>query len=278
MADTQNSYPEYVEADLNYSIDSGQMPVTETRDLSEFKTVTERINHSYVPQRMRIANGRLTWDEFDLEGNGFEFVKHDTTVRDFYDEQELRDVYHPEMVQLIKARSGASRVVVFDHTLRSYEQDKKMRLRTPVHSVHNDYTEWSARKRVADLMGEEADSLLAKRFAIIQVWRPINTPIEEDPLAISDGATLDEDRDLLVAERRYPNRVGQTFRVAHNPRHKWYYLPRMQRDEAIIFKVYDSLKDGRPRYTAHSAFIDPTMPANPNRRESIEIRSFAFYD
>ncbi|MFM1813530.1 MAG: hypothetical protein RLZ98_225 [Pseudomonadota bacterium] len=277
MADTQG-FPDFVEAHLNYSVDSGVMPVTETRDVSQFETVTERINHSYVPQRMRINNGRLRFDDFDLDRNGFVFAKHETQMKDFYDEQELRDVYHPEMVELIKAKSGASRVYVFDHTVRSYEKDKKMRLRTPVHSVHNDYTEWSARKRVADFMGEEAGALLAKRFAVIQTWRPINKAIEEDPLAISDGATLDEDKDLLLAERRYPDRVGQTYRVAHNPKHQWYYLPRMARDEIIVFKVYDSARDGRARYTAHTAFKDPMMPENPNRRESIEIRTFAFFD
>lgn len=270
-------FPDFVEADLNYSIDSGLMPVTETKDLGTYETVTERRNHSYVPQRMKIHNGRKHWNSFQLDRNGFEFVNHQTKVRDFYDDQELRDVYHPEMVELIKAHSGASRVFVFDHTVRSYEKGKEMRLRTPVHSVHNDYTEWSAPKRVRDFMGDEADALLARRFAIIQVWRPINTPIEEDPLAISDGATLDEN-DLLLAERRYPDRVGQTYRVAYSPKHTWYYLPRMQRDEAIMFKVYDSARDGRARYTAHTAFVDPAMPANPNRRESIEIRSFAFFD
>ena len=272
------SFPDFIEVELNYSIDTGEMPVTATRDVSQYETVTERINHTYVPQKMKIHNGRLCFDDFDLDRNGFEFVNHPTKVKDFYDDQEIRDVYHPEMVELIKAKSGASRVFVFDHTVRSHEKDKQMRLRTPVHSVHNDYTEWSARKRVQDFMGNEADALLAKRFAIIQVWRPINNPIEEDPLAISDGRTLNEDTDLLLAERRYPNRVGQTYRVAYNPEHTWYYLPRMTRDEAIIFKVYDSARDGRARYTAHTAFADPTTPENPNRRESIEIRSFAFFD
>lgn len=277
MADTQ-TFPDYIEVDLNYSVDVGVVSVTETKDVSQFETVTERINHNYVPQRMRINNGRLCFDTFDLDKNGFVFARHETKVRDFYDEQELRDVYHPEMEALIKSVSGASRVYVFDHTLRSYNKDKMMRLRTPVHSVHNDYTEWSARKRVQDFMGDEAESLLAKRFAIIQTWRPINLPIEEEPLAISDGATLDPETDLLLAERRYPDRIGQTYRVAHSPRHEWYYLPRMRREEIIVFKVYDSARDGRARYTAHTAFKDPLTPANPNKRESIEIRSFAFFD
>ncbi len=51
----------------------------------------------------------------------------------------------------------------------------------------------------------------------------------------------------------------------------------MRRDEALVFKVYDSMKDGRARWTAHSAFDDPTAPPNARPRESIEIRTLAFF-
>ena len=51
-------------------------------------------------------------------------------------------------------------------------------------------------------------------------------------------------KDLIAAERRYPDRVGETYQIAYNPEHEWYYFPMMLRDEAIVFKVYDS-KIGR---------------------------------
>ena len=277
MTDQHAGEPAFTEAELNYSIDTGVVPVTETKDLGGYVTVTERHNNTYVRHKVKIRNARSLFDTFDLERNGFTFVKHPTQVKDFYDEQEIVSVYYPEMVQLVKEQSGARDVFIFDHTVRSRVEGKDMRLREPVHSVHNDYTEWSARKRVQDFMGDEAEALLAKRFAVVQVWRPINQPIEEEPLAISDGAFLDE-KDLILAERKYAHRVGQTYRVAYNEQHKWYYLPRMQRDEAIVFKVYDSVRDGRARYTAHTAFSDPHTPPNPNPRESIEIRTFAFFD
>ncbi len=83
--------------------------------------------------------------------------------------------------------------------------------------------------------------------------------------------------DFVISERRYPNRVGQTYSVKYNPKHMWYWFPRMRRDEALVFKVYDSLKDGRARWTAHTAFDDPTAPPNARPRESIEIRTMAFF-
>src|ERR1700731_5371939 len=90
------------------------------------------------------------------------------------------------------ATGGARRVVVFDHTLRTAGQDLRepAKIREVVRRVHNDYTEWSAPKRVRDLLPDEADELLQRRFAIVQVWRPIRHPVECRPLAIADAQSL----------------------------------------------------------------------------------------
>ena len=146
----------------------------------------------------------------------------------------------------------------------------------PVLSVHNDYTEWSGPQRVRDLLPADADDLLSRRFAIIQVWRAIDRPIQSNPLGMIDARTV-APQDLIAAERRYPSRVGETYQVKFNPAHAWYYFPMLRRDEAIIFKVYDSLNDGRARFTPHSAFADPTTPADAPPRQSIEIRTIAFF-
>jgi hypothetical protein len=167
---------------------------------------------------------------------------------------------------------------VFDHTLRtaSDRQRESQKIRDIVSRVHNDYTEWSGPQRVRDVAPAEADALLSRRFAIIQVWRPIRLPVESFPLAICDARSVSFD-DFVISERRYPNRVGQTYAITYNPQHKWFWFPRMRREEAIVFKVFDSLKDGRARWTAHTAFDDPTSPPNARPRESIEIRTLAFF-
>ena len=204
--------------------------------------------------------------------------RHDTKVADFYNEDDVRRVYYPEMEALVKAESGASRVVVFDHTLRTGDDAMReaRKIREVVPRVHNDYTEWSAPQRVRDLLPDEADALLKRRFAIVQVWRPIRHPVESFPLALCDARTIATD-DLIVSERRYQHRVGQTYAITYNPDHAWFWFPRMRREEAIVFKVFDSLKDGRARFTAHTAFDDPTSPPNARPRESIEIRTLAFF-
>ncbi len=228
--------------------------------------------------RVTLHNGRPLVDQFELERDGFRFVPHETKMTDFFDATQIERVYYPEMEALIKAQSGAKRVVVFDHTLRTEDEALRERaqIREVVRRVHNDYTEASAPKRVRDLMGDEAEELLKGRFAIIQVWRPIRHPVETWPLAICDARSLDE-KDLIVTERRYQNRTGQTYAIRHNPDQHWYWFPRMRRDEALVFKVYESLRDGRARWTAHTAFDDPSSPPGARPRESIEIRTLAFF-
>ena len=199
-------------------------------------------------------------------------------MKDFYDEDEIRNVYYPEMVELIKAESGAKRVVVFDHTLRTADDELReaKKIREVVRRAHNDYTEWSGPQRVRDILPDEAEDLLTRRFAIIQVWRPIRHPVETFPLAICDARSVAFE-DFIISERLYQDRKGQTYACAYNPKHHWYWFPRMRREEALVFKVYDSQKEGVARWTAHTAFEDPTTPPNARPRESIEIRTLAFF-
>ena len=267
--------PETIEATLNYIVDDGSKVFTIVASPGGSDA---RSGGASDPHRMRIYNGRPHVKEFDLETSGFRFVPHDTKVADFYDEDEIRRVYYPEMVELIKAESGAKRVVVFDHTLRTADDEAResKQIREVVRRVHNDYTEWSAPQRVRDILPDEAEDLLKRRFAIIQAWRPIRYPVETYPLAMADARTLSPD-DMIVSERRAAGRIGQTYAIKYNPKHKWFWFPRMRREEAYVFKVFDSLKDGRARWTAHTAFDDPTTPPHARPRESIEIRTMAFF-
>jgi len=262
--------------EIPYTANTGEKLVNETFGPGN---LSRRREGTIESRPMPMENGRPMAASFKLEVNGFVFVEHKTAMKSFFDEQELKAVYYREVEELIKRESGATRVVLFDHTLRSGDQaEREARLiREPVVSAHNDYTEWSGPQRVRDLLPDEADELLKKRFAIIQVWRAINKPIESNPLAMVDAHTIAFE-DLLVAERRYPTRVGQTYRLAYNPAHRWIYFPKMTRDEALVFKVYDSSKDGRARFTAHTSFTDPATPPGAAPRQSIEARALAFFD
>lgn len=271
----RDTAPQTIEPIVNYLVNDGTEVFTYTGGPGSLDV---RSGGQVDPRKVVMQNGRPHVNEFKLDVDGFRFVRHDTKVRNFLDEDEIKRVYYPEMVDLIKAESGAKRVVVFDHTLRTADDAfrEQQKIREVVRRAHNDYTEWSGPQRLRDILPDEADELLKQRFAIIQVWRPIRYPVETHPLAIADARSVDT-KDFIISERRYPNRVGQTYAIAYNPKHKWFWFPRQARDEALVFKVYDSAKDGRARWTAHTAFDDPTSPPNARPRESIEIRTLAFF-
>ena len=264
-----------IAAELVYGINTGVKPVNETMGPGD---MSRRWTGSFAEHAMTIRNGRPLRDTFKLDEQGFEFVDHATAMGDFFDPDELRTVYYREAEQLVAEVTGAKRVMLFDHTLRSGDEavrNAKL-VREPIKSVHNDYTEWSGPQRVHELLPDEAESLLARRFAVVQVWRAIGRPIERDPLAICDARSL-APGDLMASERRYPDRVGETYQVTHNPAHHWFYFPQMTRDEALVFKVFESATDGRARFTAHTSFTDPATAADAPPRESIEVRTLAFF-
>jgi hypothetical protein len=264
------------EAFLNYSVDTGEKPAS-YGGISSAEADKKRTG-KYQEHKMAIHDGRAVADKLSLEREGFILVRHETKVKDFYDEIEVRSVYYPEIEQLVRETSGAKRVLVFDHTLRS--ADSAMReakqISGPVRNAHNDYTEWSGPQRVRDLLPNEAEELLKGRFAVIQVWRPIRHPVQREPLAIADARSIGT-RELFPSSRVYPDRVGEVYHCGFSPQHRWYYFPHMQRNEAVVFKTFDSSKDGRARWTAHTAFDDPTSPPDASPRESIEMRTLAFF-
>jgi hypothetical protein len=248
-----------------------------------------------------------------LDSNGFEFVHHRTSLspESFLDAKVVKDMYYKEMERLLLDNiTGSKRVIIFDHNVRSAGLDlfgnknsedrygkvqtKKVSVSGPVLFAHNDYTHRSGPMRLSALTKgagsggsyvaekplltiEEADSLLQKRFAIVQVWRPINKPVQDVPLAILDARSV-KPEEFVESRLVYPDREGFTYLIAPNPAHQWYFAPRMDRDEAMLFKCYDTQLDGRARFTAHSAFELPDVPEDAPKRESIEIRAFVFFD
>jgi len=271
----QESAPAF-EAALNYLADATETP--ESYGGVSQSLADQKRKGKYEEHRMPIYNGRAIADRLSLEREGFILVKHETRMKDFYDEDEVRSVYYKETEELVKQTSGAQRVLVFDHTLRSADATtrEEKNISGPVRNAHNDYTEWSGPQRVRDLLPNQAEELLKNRFAVVQTWRPINKPVQREPLAIADARSIGT-RELIPSARIYPDRRGEVYHSTFNPEHRWYYFPNMQRNEAMVFKTFDSMKDGRARWTAHCAFDDPTAPPDAPPRESVEMRTIAFF-
>jgi hypothetical protein len=139
-----------------------------------------------------------------------------------------------------------------------------------------DHTVKSGPQRVHELLPEEADELLRGRVQIINLWRPIHGPVRDFPLAVCDASTVRPD-DLVAADLIYRHRVGETYQVIYNPAHRWFYVPEMRTDEALLLKCFDTRTDGTARFAPHTGFVDPTTPADAPPRQSIEVRTLVFH-
>lgn len=282
---TQVSMPASIEAGIVYLVYTGEAPV-----FHQSLSAAERMAMAGTREKkvMTIRNGRLNSMQFSLDAEGFALAEHFTKVTDFFDDEQLSSIYTPEVEKLVTRHSGASKVIVFDHTRRSSDAAtrEKQNARDPVSAAHADYNDNSAMQRLEDVLGDKAGERLGKRFSIINVWRSMNSVIQEWPLAVCDARTINNSL-LYSTVRQAPiraepsfeySRASETRHAAYDADNKWFYFPNMDRNEALLFKNYDTLTDGTARYSMHTAFEDPNTPANPAPRESIESRVFAFYD
>ena len=130
---------------LNYIQDNGEKLFTYTGGPGSLDV---RTGGSPDPRQVVIRNGRDR--DFALDRDGFRFVRHDTKVGDFFDEEEVRGLYYREMVELVARRAAPCAWSVFDHTLRTADDELRetRKIREVVRRVHNDYTEWSGPQRV----------------------------------------------------------------------------------------------------------------------------------
>lgn len=225
-----------------------------------------------------IHDVRPLLSDLSLDVNGFVVINAPIMAADPRDNAAIVDGYYAACAAAVKAYTGAKRVHAFDHNVRNKElaAEPDSGISTPVRFAHNDYTEQSAPQRVRDLFGAEADTLLARRYLFINLWRPLRQPVMDVPLAVCDAGSLGL-ADFVATSLRYAEREGQVYSLRHNPAQRWCYVSQMRPDEAFLLKCFDSAEDGRARYTAHGAFRDPEAAPDVPTRMSIEVRTIAFF-
>ncbi|KAJ7583930.1 hypothetical protein C8J56DRAFT_195275 [Mycena floridula] len=193
------------------------------------------------PHNLTVHNLRGKEDSVSLDTAGFQFCSGEVPKHTaFVNDEEIRAEYYPECVEHIKQQTGASRVVIFDHTIRRRRPgiiDSSPETRQPVPSAHVDQTPNSAEARVSrHLPAEEVPELLKHRYQIINLWRPINHAATDWPLALCDFRSVDT-TNVMPIELRYPNREpGETYGIQHNPSQKWNYLYGMKPTEFVLIK------------------------------------------
>ncbi|KAL3161264.1 hypothetical protein ABBQ38_009625 [Trebouxia sp. C0009 RCD-2024] len=251
------------------------------------ESVSKVTNLEHVEIEVPMTDLRTIEDKkgrFTLHDNGFQLEQlHVPSDIDWTNNAEVAARYYPRVADLLKRVAGASRVHIFDHTIRmgsarsvkAAQADPDPRGK-PVSRVHVDYTVKSGPERLQAVLPDEAERLMKTPFAVIQVWRPLRGPVDESPLGMIDASSVAKE-DLLPYTLHFPGRTGYNYAAKHNPEHRWYYAKGINTDEAYVFVCYDS-RDGRARFTPHTGFKDPTTSPDAPQRQSVETRAYVFWE
>ncbi|KIC42396.1 hypothetical protein RA27_03225 [Ruegeria sp. ANG-R] len=208
------------------------------------------------------TNGSVS---FDNDSVGFLTVP--STVSTFDQVHAWQDTYDQELTTLLRREVGATEAIIFDHTVRI---DDPNATRKPARNVHSDYSPEGAHQRLIDILGAaKAAEWSEGHYGFINVWRPIEDPINSAPLGFVRPSSV-ADEDWLLLDLIYPDRKGHIMGLVANPNHEWVYQSRMTPDEVAIFNIYDNR--GKPS-VAHSALDMVEDPAINTVRQSIESRT-----
>ncbi len=202
--------------------------------------------------------------------DGVAFARVPTRVESFT-EGDWRSIYDRELTELLSRELGAKEVIVFDHTVRV---DDPNSARRPARNVHCDYSADGARRRLRDLLGEERASEWSRgHYAFVNIWRPVDDPINSAPLGFVRPSSVRED-DWVPIELIYPDRIGHIMGLVANEAHQWVYRSKMTPDEVAFFNIHDNR--GRPS-VGHSA-LDLVEDRDVDTiRKSVESRTLIRY-
>ena len=229
------------------------------------------ISPELAPTQIDVIDQRLATVELAFDTASVGFGSLPSKVAGFGDADDWQDTYGQELTQLLRENLAAKEVVIFDHTVRIDDPNAD---RKPARNVHSDYSRDGAEQRLIDILGADVAAGWAKgHYAFINVWRPIDAPINSAPLGFILPETVADD-DWILLDLIYPDRKGQIMGLAANADHQWVYLSKMTPDEVACFNIYDNR--GRPSI-AHSALDMVEDPTVKTIRKSIESRTLVRY-
>lgn len=254
------------------------------------------------PYDVTVRDGRGLEDHFTLDVQGFKLAKHETAVQDFSDNEVIASVYAKEIAELVKRETGADFVATTNWMVRT---SGDIADNSAVNNyAHNGGVQPVAgeahvdtNKKSSAMMAEKAYQKFFpgqpayKRCIVMSNWRTFSPPPQDWPLAMCDYRSVAEDEgypNTLVVVDKEPTKEEQRAVIAdedirptayiftHNPNHRWWYFSKMQPDEVLMFKFYDSDQSVAWR-VPHTAFYDPSFGSDAVTRRSIEFRTVAYF-
>ncbi|MYD43118.1 MAG: hypothetical protein F4W90_04400 [Gammaproteobacteria bacterium] len=241
----------------------------------------------YKNEPIRVHNARMLDPAATVDRQGFQLVHQETHVDDLLDMDKARNEFYPECSAIVKQITGCLDTYVTQHQYRNGynhlpEGHPKRMQPTPNGSpggyggTHSDISPM-AENRWDDIVD-------GRHCAMFNLWRSTDlaNDIQVMPLALLDMTSLAFD-DMVAADAwGGPGKVQQhlvSYRLAYNPKQRWFYYPRMKPWEMLVFKQYDTRQaDPTMRQAYHGAIPDPSTTDASPLRQTIEVRVLALFD
>ncbi|KAF2729064.1 methyltransferase [Polyplosphaeria fusca] len=257
----------------------------------------DRMNFTWKDHHVPITNARPTKSTFALDKHGFTYAD-DTispsliTALRSNEADTVKATYYPHVEDFVRGLTGASRIIIFDHTLRKRraslsKTSNEDGAEQPATMVHCDQSPKGALRRLRQNIApdEDVEQILKGRVQMINVWRPLTEPVRDWPLATMQWTRESKESmfpcDLVRGE--WEER-GQTATFVHGEDQKWWYLDGQGCGEVTVIKIWDSLGEGEgegegvSQFCAHAAFQHPNAPEGGVPRESIEVRCLVIHE
>ncbi len=251
-------------ATVNYHV---HKPERQAFELDAGGIIGNLIAPELAPTEVKVRDARRSLTETSFEADAVAFVSAPTTVSFVQGGDAWRAEYDAELTTLLADKLDVQEVIIFDHTIRVDDPDA---VRKPARNVHSDYSPDGAHQRLIDILGADtAAEWRAGHYAFINIWRPVEAPINSAPLGFVLPSSVAPD-DWILLDLIYPERKGQIMGLAANPDHQWIYMSKMTPDEVAYFNIFDN--QGRPSI-GHSALDMVEDPNVTTIRKSIESRT-----
>lgn len=257
----------------------------------------------YEAYRVNVSDGRSIKGQFSLDVHGFTLADYPTSVRDFFDKDEVERLYPAEVVAAVSALTGATRVAPLGWMVRTagdmseYQRQivgytHRGGVQPPAGEAHVDFTPARA-EPLARAIYERTfpDGKGFSRFIASSLWRVFSEPPQDCPLAVCDARSVSRDEGVpntmfivdrlpdeqtMLGEMENEKDAPAAAIFHYNPAHRWWYFSNMTRSEALLLKFHDSDASKALR-APHTAFRDPSFQ-DAKTRQSIEFRTIAYFE
>lgn len=243
-----------------------------------------RRDHIVGVRDARALQGGAASESGFFAEHSFVLLPHRTAVKDW--EADVGPVYRPEIDKIVRERLLPERRVHTMQAPNAVQRGGPTRLYGE--GVHSDGP--LTPDVYASNLGKFANPRVERNwrlnyarpeiagFMLVNFWRPIlmREPVRHFPLALCEPDSVeDADRFPVTIPGLAPGRTTHHLALRYNPGQNWYYYPSMAVDEVLVFKLCEFWKDdpdAPPQNVFHTAFHDPTAPADAERRKSCEHR------